>query len=374
MKKIIRCTRCIMDNSADPTIKFDEQGICNYCTDALKLKNSTYFSNEEGRKRLDKLMGEIKANEKDKPYDCIIGISGGLDSSYLAYIAAECGVRALAVHIDDGYDTEISKANIKRLIEKTGFDYKVVTPDTEQFNDLILAFMKAGVPNIAIPQDNILFAFLYDQMKQYHIRYFLSGVNFSLESILQQGNTHQYTDVTHIKEINRIFGTKPINKLKFIDTNQRIMDKRLLGYKTVMPLNFIDYNRDRAFQELADYCGFEYYGRKHLENILTAFIQLYWLPKKFGVDKRSSHLSSMIMSGQMTRDEALKEYAEPLYDEKQMKEWIGFIIDMLRITEEMFYEIMDSEAHQHEEYKVENSTLGYKVLNQVLKIKNSITG
>lgn len=363
-----------MDNSADPTIKFDEQGICNYCTDALKLKNSTYFSNEEGRKRLDKLMGEIKANEKDKPYDCIIGISGGLDSSYLAYIAAECGVRALAVHIDDGYDTEISKANIKRLIEKTGFDYKVVTPDTEQFNDLILAFMKAGVPNIAIPQDNILFAFLYDQMKQYHIRYFLSGVNFSLESILQQGNTHQYTDVTHIKEINRIFGTKPINKLKFIDTNQRIMDKRLLGYKTVMPLNFIDYNRDRAFQELADYCGFEYYGRKHLENILTAFIQLYWLPKKFGVDKRSSHLSSMIMSGQMTRDEALKEYAEPLYDEKQMKEWIGFIIDMLRITEEMFYEIMDSEAHQHEEYKVENSTLGYKVLNQVLKIKNSITG
>ncbi len=372
MKRITRCVNCIMDDSSDFTIRFDEQGVCNYCKEALELKNSTYFPNEEGRKKLDKLMAEIKDSEKDKPYDCIIGISGGLDSSYLAYIAAKYGLRALAIHIDDGYDTEISKSNIKKLIEKTGFEYRTVTPDEEQFNDLILAFMKAGVPNIAIPQDDILFAFLYDQMKQYHIRYFLSGLNFSLESILQRGNTHQYTDVIHIKELNRLFGTKPINKLKFIDTNQRITDKYVLGYKTVRPLNLIEYNRDKAFRELDEYCGFKYYGRKHLENILTGFVQLYWFPKKFGVDKRTSHLSSMIVSGQMTRDEAMKEYGEPLYDEQQMNEWIDFIIKKLGITMETFLEIMEAPSHQHEEYKVENTTLGYKMRDQAVKIKNTV--
>lgn len=372
--KIVRCTRCIMDNSSDAGIRFDERGVCNYCTEALRRKVSTYFPNEAGRQKLDKLMDEIKESEKDKPYDCIIGISGGLDSSYLAFIAAKYGIRALAVHIDDGYDTEISKSNIEKLIEKTGFDYKVITPDEEQFNDLILAFMKAGVPNIAIPQDDILFAFLYDQMKQYHIKYFFSGVNFSLESILQQGNTHQYTDVVHIKEINRLFGAKPIDKLKFIDTNQRIMDKRILGYKTVMPLDLIDYNRDRAFQELAAYCGFEYYGRKHLENIWTAFVQLYWLPKKFGVDKRTSHLSSMIVSGQITRDEALKEYGEPLYDEKEMSQWLDIIAEKLKITKCELEKLVESLPHQHEEYKVENSTVGYKVRNQALKMREFFKG
>ena len=131
------------------------------------------------------------------------------------------------------------------------------------------------------------------------------------------------------------------------------MDSRLLGLKTVRPLNYIDYNRERAFQELKDFCGFEYYGRKHLENQLTAFIQLYWLPKKFGVDKRTSHLSSMIVSGQMTREEALKELEEPMYDEKMMDEYIAIIKEKLEISDEEFQEIMDAPTHQHTEYKTD---------------------
>ena len=167
-EKMIRvCKRCIMDNTSDDTITFDEKGHCNYCTEALERKKIVYFPNAEGKNKNDEIINEIKERGKGKKYDCIMGISGGLDSSYLAYIGWRYKLRVLAIHIDDGYDTEISKENIRKLIEKTGFEYKVITPDAKQFNALTLAFMKAGVPNLAMPQDDVLFAFLYDQMKKY---------------------------------------------------------------------------------------------------------------------------------------------------------------------------------------------------------------
>lgn len=366
-KKIIRCSRCIMDNSSDDTITFDEKGVCNYCTDAYENIGKVYFPNEEGEKRLAKLLDEIKSHGRGKKYDCIMGISGGLDSSYLAYLGCKWGLRVLAVHIDDGYDTEISKRNIEKLIKATGFDYEVIVPDAEQFNDLTLAYMKAGVPNIAIPQDNVLFAFLYKKIKEYKIKYFLSGGNFALEWILQQGNTYKAFDVVNIKDIQKKYGTKPINKLCFLSTVQKGIDNFILGIKSPRPLNYIDYNRNRAFAELKDFCGFEYYGRKHLENILTAFIQLYWFPKKFGVDKRTSHLSSMIVSGQITREEALKEYSEPIYDEKQMEDYIQIIIKNLGIDRQEFDEIMNAPVHQHTEYAVEDSNLLFRVFYAIYK-------
>lgn len=372
-KKIIQvCKRCIMDNESDNTISFNSKGICNYCTEAIERKKNIYFPNEKGKKQLERTIKEIKENSKSKKYDCIMGISGGLDSSYLAYIGWKYGLRVLAIHIDDGYDTTISKDNIKKLIKKTGFDYKVITPDAKQFNSLTLAFMKAGVPNLAMPQDDILFAFLYDQMKKNKIKYFLSGENFALESILQRGNSHRYTDVVNIKDINARFGTEKLDKLKFLSTKKKIMDKYLGGIKTVRLLDFVDYNRDRAFAELKEFCGFEYYGRKHLENILTGFIQLYWFPKKFKFDKRKSHLSSMIVSNQMTREKALEELSEPIYDKKQMDEWMNYIAKKIGITREKFDEICEKPAHQHDEYKVEDDTLGYKTIQLAMKIKSKL--
>ncbi len=233
-----------------------------------------------------------------------MGISGGLDSSYLAYLGYKWGLRILAVHIDDGYDTEISKSNIKKLCDAAHVDLKTIVPDASQFNELTLAYMKAGVPNLAVPQDIILLAFLYDTVKESGVKYFLSGGNFALESILQQGNTFNAMDTVNIKDIFKRFGRDSIDKLKFISSYRKYCYMRTGKIAEYRPLNYIDYNRERAFKELEEFCGFEYYGRKHLENILTAFIQLYWLPKKFGVDKRSSHMSSMIVSGQMTREEA----------------------------------------------------------------------
>lgn len=368
MKEYQRCTRCIMDNTSDPIITFNEKGECSYCTEAIRVKPKVYFPDADGEKRLKKLLAEIKEAGKGKKYDCIMGLSGGLDSSYLAYLGYKWGLRVLAVHIDDGYDTEISKENLRKIVNKTGFDYEVITPDAEQFNALTVAYMRAGVPNIAIPQDNVLFAFLYDKMKEYKISYFLTGGNFALEGILQKGNTYRASDVVNIKDINKRFGTTKIDKLRFISTIQKQVDDKILGLKTPRALNLIEYNRDRAFKELADFCGFEYYGRKHLENILTAFIQLYWFPLKFGVDKRTSHLSSMIMSGQMTREEALKELSEPLYDEKQMSEYIRYIKEHLCISDKEFDEIMAAPTHQHTEYRTEDKSIIYKLLRLFHKI------
>ena len=300
------CTRCIMNDSADPTITFDENGYCNYCTDALaKINTTAYFPNEEGEKRLRALLEQVKKSGEGKMYDCIMGISGGLDSAYLAYLGYTWGLRILAVHVDDGYDTDVSKENVRKLVEKTGIKMITVTPDAEQYNALLLAYMRAGVPNLAVPQDNILLKCLFDAVKEYKIPYFLSGDNFALECVLQRGNTYQSMDVVNIRDIHKRFGTQPINKLKFISAYEKYYSTRVAGMHLEKPLNYIDYNRERAFRELKEFCGFEYYGRKHLENKFTAFLQLRWLPEKFGVDKRLSHLSSMIVSGQMTREDAL---------------------------------------------------------------------
>ncbi len=348
--EVRRCKRCIMDEESDRLILFDEAGYCNYCNSALEEKKKIYFPNSEGDRKLKEFAKRIKEENRDSGYDCVMGISGGLDSSYLAYIGYKLGLRVLAVHIDDGYDTEISKANLKKLIEKTGFDYEVVAPNEEQFNDLSLAYMKAGVPNIAVPQDNLIFSYIYKRMREENIKYFLSGGNFALECILQRGNTYGAFDVNNILAIHKRFGKGSIDKLDLLSKEQMIRDQKELGIESPRPLNWIDYNRDRAFSELKDFCGFEYYGRKHLENIFTAFTQLVWFPQRFGVDKRKSHLSSMIMSDQMTREQALELMEEPMYDEKMMSEYIAIIKQHLGITDAEYEEIMRNPPHQHEEY------------------------
>lgn len=366
MEEVKRCTRCIMDNASDPTITFDGEGHCNYCTQALsEIGTTTYFPGPEygGGEKLDKMIEMLKREGKGKPYDCLMGLSGGLDSSYLAYLGYKWGLRILAVHIDDGYDTEISKANITKLCKAAHIDLKTITPDAKQYNALTLAYMKAGVPNLAIPQDNILFAFLYDVVRDSGVKYFLSGGNFALECILQHGNTWSAMDLVNLRDINKRFGTDKIDKLRFISSYRKYWYLKTGKAVQLRPLNYIDYNRDRAFKELFDFCGFEYYGRKHLENELTAFIQLVWLPKKFGVDKRTSHLSSMIVSGQMTREEALKELADPMYDEKLMEGYISHIKQNMGLSDEEFEKLMNAPAHQHDEYKTDRFD---KIIRKIL--------
>lgn len=359
---IQQCTRCILDNRFDKSITFDEKGHCNYCTSALERMNNEYFPNDEGKRRLDILISKIKEQGKGKKFDCVMGLSGGMDSSYLAYLGHKWGLRVLAIHIDDGFDTEISQNNIRKLIEATGFEYKVVTPDAKQYCALIKAYMKAGVPNLCAPQDSVLFAFLYDQMRKESIKCFVSGWNFASECILQNANLLKSPgDSCNIKDINKRYGTNLVDKLKFLDYKSNFVYKKIYGYTMPMPLNYISYDRDIAFDKLGDFCNFQYYGSKHLENILTAFIQLYWLPKKFNYDKRLSHYSSMIVSGQMSRVQAIEEMKKPLYDEGLMNDYIAVIKEKLEISDSEFEDIMDAPVHYHSEFKSNTDEWFYKI-------------
>lgn len=229
-------------------------------------------------------------------------------------------------------------------------------PDPTQFNDLTAAYIRANVPDLAIPQDNILFASLYNYARRDRIKYFLSGGNFALESILQTGNTFTAYDVVNIKDIHKKFGFQPINKLSFISNYRKFWDKMFLGIRTYRPLNYIDYNRDRALKELYEFCEFEYYGSKHLENTLTKFIQQYWFYERYKVDKRRSHFSSMIVSGQITREIALKELEKPMYDADDMERTKIYVLDKLGITKKEFENILSKSPKQHTDYKIDRIT------------------
>lgn len=347
-----RCTRCVMDNESDPTIVFDAEGRCNYCNDVLARRSGEYFPNEEGKKKLDAMMDMLRKEGQGKEYDCIVGISGGLDSSYVAYLGHQYGLRMLAVHIDDGLDTEIAKQNIKNLCEKAGVELINICPDKEQYADLMLSFFKASVPNLAMSQDNLLIQALHDITKKYGIKYSLNGANFAHESILERSTGINAMDKTHILSIHKMFGTKPIDKLRIGNLWSAYIGWRYFSkVKTIYPLNYIDYNKKRVLAELKEFSDYNYYGGKHYESILCRFLQCYYLPTKYNFDKRKSHLSSLIVDGQMTREEALEELKKPAYLSEELKESdMDFLAEYLGITREEFDKIIALPAKQHSDY------------------------
>ena len=345
------CSRCVMDNLSDLYIKFDEYGRCNYCTKALDDLKSNYFPTSEGEGMLKSLVEQLKNDGKGKKYDCLMGISGGLDSVYLAYLGSvKWGLRILAVHIEDGFDVELAKQNISNLCKACNLELINVKPDSIEFANITKAFIRAEVPNVAIPQDNILHAILYKYARDYKIKYFLSGFNLSLESILQKGNSYMAYDLFHIKKIHKLFGDGSIKKLPFISQYRRDWDRMILGINTLYPLNLIEYNKSKAIKELSEFCNFQYYEAKHLENDLTKIIQLKWFVEKFKVEKRKSHLSSLIISGQISREEAIAELAKPLYNVEQMEKEVDIVLGKLGMSKKEFYTYLQKPGVQHTDY------------------------
>lgn len=358
------CSRCVMDNDHDNNIQFDENGCCSYCNTALNNMNMVYFPGEKGQEKINALVKRLKEEGRGKQYDCMMGVSGGLDSSYLAMLGYKWGLRILGVHIDDGFDENVAKENIEKLCRACNIDLVTITPDTEQYNDLTRAFFMAEVPNVAMPQDNILFACLYDYAKKYGIKTFLSGGNFALESVLKHTESINVYDMRHMRDIHRKYGSLPMDKLHFMNNVQRITNRYIHGIRSIRPLNYIDYNKERALKELKEFCDFNYYEMKHCENKLTKVIQLYWLPTKFHNDKRRSHFSSMIVSGQMTREEALKELQKPLYDTKNMEDDICYVMGKLNIPLSVFQEIMARPGKRHSDYRTSGS---YRLVTRLFK-------
>lgn len=333
-----QCKRCVMDNLSDESISFDADGYCNYCSDIIKRKPKEYFPNEGVRKYLEPIIAEIKEKCKNDEYDCMVGVSGGIDSSYILYIGYKYGLRMLAVHIDDGLDNPIAIKNIEKLIAATNTKLINISPDRAEYSDLLYSLFKASVRNLAVVQDNLIIKALQDYADSNKIKWMLDGANFAHESILERGKAINACDRKYILGIQRKFGRVKIEKLSFISLWERYIGRHSKNkVKHIRPLNYMNYNVSMAIKELEEFCGFQYYGGKHYESILTRFMQCYYLPEKFGMDKRKSHLSSLIMSDQMTRDEALTELEKPLYpnnqmlleDKKFLAEYMGISVEEL---------------------------------------------
>jgi len=328
------CTRTVMDTT-DPDITFDENGVSNHALNYDRTMKRFVDAAMAGERadELAALVETIKAAGKGKQYDCVIGVSGGVDSSYLALQAVKLGLRPLAVHFDSGWNSELAVDNIHNIVSKLGLDLVTDVVDWREMRDLQLSFLKSGVTDWDIPMDHAFPAVAYREAAKHGIRYILSGTNFATESIMPSAWGFNGADARHLKAIHRRFGKV---KLKTYPTMG--IFKRYLWYGYVRPmttvnlLNYMRYVKTEAKQAITDELGWRDYGGKHYESVFTRYYQGSYLPKRFGWDKRKGHLSSLIVSGQTTRDEALKELSQVDYPPELEKQDHEFIAKKLGLT------------------------------------------
>lgn len=332
------CTRCIMDTS-DPEIVFDENGVCNHCYDYDRLVAQKVIPGEAGRAYLEHLVERMKRDGRGKPYDCLIGVSGGVDSTYVAYLVKKMGLRPLAVHVDNGWDSELAVKNIEEALTRLGIDLYTEVLDWEEFRDLQVAFLKASTPDSEIPTDHAIWAVLGNMADKLKVRYIVSGFNVRTESHLPRAWSYGHFDWKYIRSVYRRFGRT--GRLKtFPHIGFFTYYRRLLTHRRVDILNYIDYDKSEAMQILEKELGWRYYGGKHYESIYTRFYQGYILPTKFGFDKRRCHLSSLICSGEMSRAAALVELERPAYAPSLQEEDREYVIKKLSLTDEEFEAIL----------------------------------
>jgi len=337
------CKRCVMDTS-DPLIHFDDKGYCNHCSNFLSKAPRCWFPNDTGRDMLLAKIKDIKKAGKGKDYDCLIGLSGGVDSSYLAYKMKEYDLRALVFHVDAGWNSELAQKNIENICKQLGYDLYTHVVDWEEMKDLQLAFLRAAVANQDVPQDHIFFAVLFKTAAARNISYWISGSNYATESILPSAWGYTAMDSRLLFSIHRRFGSRPLKTYVTLSFTEYC--RYYLGYPSLdpvqsfAPLNLMAYNVIEAKKELAERIGWRDYGKKHYESRFTKFFQGHYLPTKFGYDKRRAHLSSLIISGTLTRDEALAELAKPLYPPEELREDKAFILKKLGLTPEEWEQLM----------------------------------
>jgi N-acetyl sugar amidotransferase len=339
-----------MDTS-DPSITFSTDGVCKHCLSFDKAAVEEWFPNDLGRDKLLKLIDKIKIEGKDNEYDCILGLSGGLDSSYLAIKVKEWGLRPLAMHVDAGWNTELSVANIEKIIKYCNYDLHTRVVDWNEMRDLHLAYLRSGISNQDVPQDHVFFASLYQFASKSKIKYILSGSNIATEGILPSSWHGSAMDATNLKAIHKIHGEIKLEDYKTISFFDYFIWYPLIkGMKIVKPLNLIQYNKEIALKELNELIGYKSYPRKHGESLFTKLFQNYYLPTRFCIDKRRAHLSSLIVSGQMLRNDALNLMNEPLYEEQELENDINFFCKKIRISRNEFESFLNIPLHYYFEY------------------------
>jgi N-acetyl sugar amidotransferase len=362
------CANCVMDTS-DSGIVFDSRGWCDYCNNYYANILPNWHPDERGYAEILPTIERIKREGAGRDHDCLIGMSGGVDSSYVTYLAKEkFGLRPLILHVDAGWNSQEAVNNIERLVDALGLDLHTEVVNWREMRDLQLAFFRAQVPHVDTPQDHAFFAALYNFAAKHGFRYILTGANYSTECVREPLEWHYHaSDLRQLKDIHRRFGTVPLKTFPQADIfTYRLYYRYVKGIRVVKPLNHVPYVKEQAMQELAEKFGWQKYAHKHYESRFTRFYEGYWLPKKFGYDKRRAHFSSLILTGQLSRDEALQRLAQPSYDETQALKDMEFVAKKLDLSVEEFRQIMAGENRSYRDYKSSMSLIA--VATQVLRV------
>jgi N-acetyl sugar amidotransferase len=355
LPNIRQCSLGVLDTTDDPAMTFDAEGRCNYYSDYKAAEAIHVPSPAEGETRLQALATQIKADGKGKPYDCIMGLSGGVDSTYVALQARRLGLRPLAVHLDNGWNAELAVMNIEQIVSRLDIDLHTLVIDWEEFRDLQRAYLLAGVIDIEVVSDHAIFATLYKLAAKYGIRHILSGTNVVTEFVMPSNWIYAKTDHVNIRAIHKQFGKVPLRTYPFIDLKVKKWDQMVLKVRSHSILDWVPYNKTAVKASIQQELGWRDYGGKHHESLFTRFYQGYILPQKFGVDKRKAHLSNLIYSGQITKDEALEELSRPAYPVELQEEDRVFVTKKLGFAPEEFEAIMAAAPVPHTHYEVERS-------------------
>ena len=346
------CSNCIMDTS-DANITFDARGWCDYCNNYHTNILPNWHPDERGAKRIAAQVEQIKKDGQGRDHDCLIGISGGVDSSYVAYLAkVKFGLRPLLFHVDAGWNSQQAVNNIEAMVDGLSLDLHTEVVNWEEMKDLQLAFFKAQVPHIDTPQDHAFFASLYNFAAENKFKYILTGANYSTECVREPLEWHYHaSDLRQLRDIHRRFGTRPLKTFPQADIfTYKLYYRFVKGVRIVKPLNEVPFHKEEAMQLLVDKYGWQKYAHKHYESRFTRFYEGYWLPTKFGFDKRRAHFSSLILTGQLTRADALERIAKTAYSAENLAEDFEYIATKLDLSVTELQQIMDGKNKSYKDY------------------------
>jgi len=351
------CARCVMDTT-DPEIQFDENGVCNHCTRYYELIEKNVFTGEEGERRLHEIVDRIKEKGGGKNYDCILGLSGGVDSTYVAYLTKQLGLRPYLATFDNGYDPEITKRNVKKIANYLDTELHVYRIDPEEFQDLQLSYLKSGVLNIEVLSDHAIMAMLYKTATELGIKYVLSGQNLVTEGILPTSWGYDNRDLINILDIYKKHGSgRKLKTFPQLNVARFLYYHYSKGIEFVQLLNYVTYKKDDVKALFAREFNYEDYGAKHCESVFTKFYQFYILPRRAQVDKRRAHLSCLVCSEQMTREEAMEELIKPPYTNEELEEDKKAVLVGLGLTDEQFETMISQPVRSHLDYKTNQRTM-----------------
>lgn len=346
------CKNCVMDET-EPFTSFDSDGVCSNCRDYEKNAPFRLKSKQSGSKELEILVDTIKSTGRPLDYDCVVGVSGGADSSYLVYKAKELGLRPIAVHLDNGWNSELAVHNIHALLDKLKIDLDTTVLDWEEFRSLQLAFLRSSTPDVEVPTDHAIWACLMKASAKFKTPYIITGANYATENVAMHGWSYGHTDWVYIKNINKTYGTQTLKTFPHYSLFGLGFNLTVKRIKFISLLNYLDYDKSNAVVELQENLGWRAYKDKHGESTYTKFIQTILLPVKFGFDKRKAHLSSEILSetGGMTRERALEILTECPFDPKTASEDIEYVLKKLQISPDEFKRILSEAPKAFTDYK-----------------------